>query len=292
MVEEERRSELAEFLRSRRARLHPADVQLPNAGRRRASGLRREEVAWLAGVSVDYYARLEQSRVPRPSGAILAALARTFGLSEDERAYLFRIGGVSGPPSETPCREVPAGIHRLLERLTTIPAYVLDATYDVLAWNPLAEAVMFGDFSAPQAQRNGLRAMFTGRGNRLHPADWEGVARATVADLRATAARYPDDPAVHTLVDELLASSPKFACFWSDHEVAIRGSGRYRILHPDVGLLDLDYEMLHLPDRDQRLMLYSAEPGTPSFERLMDLGRALHARSAPRLREDTGQLQE
>lgn len=277
MVEEERRRELAEFLRSRRARLSPADVQLPAAGRRRAAGLRREEVAWLAGISADYYARLEQARVARPSATILAALARTLDLSDDERAYLFRIVGISGSPPATLCREVAPGILRLLQRLTNIPAHVLDATYEVLASNPLGQAVMFGAFAAPPAERNGVRAIFTSRNPRVHPADWEEVARATVADLRATAARYPDDPGVHALVDELLATSPEFARFWSDHEVAVRESGHYRILHPDVGLLDLDYEMLHLHDRDQRLMLYSAEPGSPSFERLMDLERKLRA---------------
>jgi len=157
-----------------------------------------------------------------------------------------------------------------------MPAHVLDATYEVLASNPLGQA-MFGALATPPTERNGVRAIFMARNPRLHPADWEEVARATVADLRATAARYPDDPGVHALVGELLAASPKFALFWSDHEVAVRASGHYRILHPDVGLLDLDYEMLHLHDRDQRLMLYSAEPGSPSFERLMDLERKLQA---------------
>lgn len=276
MVEEERRRELAEFLRSRRARLSPADVQLSAAGRRRAAGLRREEVAWLAGISADYYARLEQARVARPSATILAALARTLGLSDDERAYLFRVGGISGSPPATLCREVAPGILRLIERLTVIPAHVLDATYEVLASNPLGQAVMFGAFATP-TERNGVRAIFLSRNPRLHPADWEEVARATVADLRATAARYPDDPGVHALVSQLLAASPEFATFWSGHEVAVRASGHYRILHPDVGLLDLDYEMVHLHDRDQRLLLYSAEPGSPSFERLVDLDRKLHA---------------
>lgn len=287
MVEEERQSELAEFLRSRRARVSPADLELPTAGRRRASGLRREEVAWLAGISADYYARLEQARVARPSAAILASLARVLGLSDDERSYLFRIGGISGQLPVAMCREVAPGILRLLMRLTNIPAHVLDATYEVLVSNPLGQAVMFGAFSTPPAQPNGLRAIFLNPNPRLHPADWEEVARATVADLRVTAARYPDDPGVHALVDELLAASPKFAHLWSEHEVAVRASGHYRILHPDVGLLDLDYEMVHLHDRDQRLMLYSAESGSPSFERLLELDRKVRDRTADNISKAT-----
>jgi transcriptional regulator with XRE-family HTH domain len=277
---EVQRNELAEFLRSRRSRLQPGEVKLASSGRRRTSGLRREEVAWLSGISVDYYSRLEQARGSRPSGAVLGALARTFGLSEHERAYLFRLGGAGEEPQATPWREVPAGVLRLLERLEHIPAYVLDAAYNVLAWNPLAEAVI-ADFSArPPERRNGVRALFIDPADRgrLHPDDWEGVARATVADLRATAARYPNDPGVHALVDELLAGSPRFARFWLDREVAVRSGGRYRILHPEAGLLELDYEMLRLPDRDQRLVLYSAEPSGSSIERLRELGRSVRPR--------------
>lgn len=283
---EAQKRELGEFLRRRRSSIRPDEVQLSGAGRRRTSGLRREEVAWLTGISVDYYARLEQARGPQPSSAVLAALARTFGLSDDERAYLFRLGGAGEEPPALPCRDVPVGILRLLDRLDNIPAYVLDATYDVLAWNPLGEAVIAQFSERPPERRNGVRALFiepADRG-RLHPDDWEAVARATVADLRATAARYPDDPGVHALVEELLAHSPRFARFWFDHEVAVRSSGRYRLLHPVAGLLELDYEILHLPDRDQRLMLYTAEPASPSFKRLRELGNALQAEAAVQTR--------
>ncbi|MBO0893201.1 MAG: helix-turn-helix domain-containing protein [Acidimicrobiales bacterium] len=281
-VPEAQKKELAAFLRRRRSSIRPDQLRLNGTGRRRTSGLRREEVAWLAGISVDYYARLEQARGPQPSATVLAALARTLGLSDDERAYLFRLGGAGEEPPVAPCRDVPVGILRLLDRLDDIPAYVLDATYDVLAWNPLAEVVIARFSDRPPERRNGVRALFiepADRG-RLHPDDWEGVARATVADLRATAARYPDDPGVHALMEELLAQSPRFARFWFDHEVAVRSSGRYRLLHPVAGLLELDYEVLHLPDRDQRLMLYTAEPGSPSFERLRELGSTIPAEAA------------
>jgi transcriptional regulator with XRE-family HTH domain len=281
-VGEAQKKELGEFLRRRRSSLRPDEVQLESQGRRRTPGLRREEVAWLSGISVDYYARLEQARGPQPSSAVLAGLARALGLSGDERAYLLRLGGVGEERPATPCRNVPEGILRLLDRLDNVPAYVLDAMYDVLAWNPLA-ALVIAEFSERQPeQRNGVRALFiepADRG-RLHPDDWEGVARATVADLRATAARYPDDPGVRALVDELLTRSPRFARFWFDHEVAVRSSGRYRLLHPVAGLLELDYEILQLPDRDQRLVLYTAEPGSVSFGHLRRLGNALQARSA------------
>jgi len=154
------RAELATFLRTRRHRLRPADVGLPGGGRRRTPGLRRQEVAQLAGISVDYYIRLEQARGPHPSRQVLTALARALVLTADERAYLFRLAGESPPPTAGPSREISPGIRNLLDSMPETPAYVVDASYDVLAWNSLA-TYFVGDLSqVPEEDRNMLRWMF------------------------------------------------------------------------------------------------------------------------------------
>lgn len=188
-----RRAELAAFLRGRRARLRPGEVGLPGGGRRRTPGLRRQEVAELAGMSVDYYIRLEQGRGPHPSEQILAALARALMLTRDERDYLFRMAGVSPPPAASPARALDPATRHLLDSLADTPAYVLDAKYDVLAWNELATCFI-GDLSAfPEADRNILRWMFRQPGDdpRWSDADTLAFARGSVADLRAAYARYP-----------------------------------------------------------------------------------------------------
>jgi len=192
------RDDLATFLVSRRHRLQPADVGLPDVGRRRTPGLRRQEVAQLAGMSVDYYIRLEQARGPRPSRQVLAALARALMLTADEREYLFRVAGESPPQAASPSGEVSPGIRNLIDSLPDTPAYVVDAKYDVLAWNALAKHFI-GDLSAfAPSDRNMIRWIFRLPATAVPwtDPDWVRFTRSTVADLRASYARYPADPGI------------------------------------------------------------------------------------------------
>jgi transcriptional regulator with XRE-family HTH domain len=262
------RDALAAFLRARRARRQPGDVGLPDHGRRRTPGLRRQEVAQLAGMSVDYYIRLEQGRGPHPSRQILLSLARALVLSRDERDYLFRIAGVAPPPTTGPNRDVGDAIRYLLDSLTEVPAYVVDAKYDVLAWNALATQFI-GDLSkVAEDDRNMIRWMFR------RPEDgtsWDDAAsqrftRATVADLRAAYARYPGDPGLERLVTDLLGASPRFAEMWAAHEVEERRRIVKKVTHPDLGPLEFECQVLHVPDTDQRVIVYCPQPGSPTQE--------------------------
>jgi transcriptional regulator with XRE-family HTH domain len=264
------RAELAAFLRTRRERIGPGDVGLPAAPRRRTPGLRREEVALLAGVSVDYYTRLEQARGPSPSRQVLAALARALRLTEDERDHLFRLAGEPAPEPQAPSTHLRPGVLHLLDRLADSAAVVVNDLGDVLASTPLAQAVFNDADAVPAGRRNLFRQFFTDPSQlrRLPPADRERAARAHVADLRATSARRPGDPAVRQLVADLRRASPLFERLWATHDVAVRRVDRKRILHPVVGLLELDCEVLLTPEHDQRLILHTAPPGSETAEKL------------------------
>ncbi|SCL20532.1 Helix-turn-helix domain-containing protein [Micromonospora rhizosphaerae] len=274
-----RRDELAAFLRSRRARLRPAEVGLPDGVRRRTPGLRRQEVAQLAGMSIDYYIRLEQGRGPHPSRQVLAALARALLLTRDERAYLFRIAGESPPPSAGPSREVTPGLRHLLDAMTETPAYLVDAAYDILAWNRLA-AWFVGDLSAvPADERNMIRWMFRQPVPEAHWNDPETLrfVRTSIADLRAAYGRWPEDPAIAALVTELLGVSPRFAELWAEHDVAERRPVVKRVAHPELGPLEFECRVLHVPETDQRLIVYVPEPGSATqaaFHRLAERVRS------------------
>ena len=227
-------------------------------------------MALLAGVSVDYYTRLEQARGPSPSRQVLAALARALRLTDDERDHLFRLAGQPAPEPQTRSTHLRPGVLHLLDRLADSAAVVVNDLGDVLAWTPLAQAV-FGDTSAvPIGRRNLFRMFFTDPGQlrRLPPEDRERAARAHVADLRATSARRPGDPAVRQLVADLRRASPLFERLWVEHDVAVRRVDRKRILHPVVGLLELDCELLLTPEHDQRLILHTAPPGSETAEKL------------------------
>lgn len=263
-----RRDELATFLRTRRARLRPADVGLPDGIRRRTPGLRRQEVAQLAGMSIDYYIRLEQRRGPHPSRQVLTALARALMLDRDEREYLFRVAGSSPPVSAGPSRQVPPGVRHLIDAMTETPAYVVDAKYDVLAWNRMA-TYFVGDLSAvPEADRNMIRSMFRrpASGGHWDDDDFVRFARSSIADLRAAYGRYPGDRGIEELVTELLGTSPRFAALWADHEVQVRRRIIKRVTHREVGPLEFECQTLHVPDSDQRLIVYVPEPGSPTQE--------------------------
>ena len=267
------RAELAAFLRTRRNRLRPRDVGLPDGQRRRTPGLRRQEVAQLAGLSVDYYIRLEQARGPRPSRQVLAALARALMLTIDEREYLFRVAGEEPALVPGPIREVPPGIRHLLNSMPETPAYVVSAKYDILAWNRLATHFV-GDLSRfAEDDRNMIRWMFRRPAEDSYWDDTDAVAftRSAVADLRAAYARYPGDRSIENLVTELLALSPRFADMWAEREVAMRHPMVKHVDHPLAGPIEFECQVLHIAGTDQRLIAYIAAPGSASqdaFRRL------------------------
>jgi transcriptional regulator with XRE-family HTH domain len=266
------RRELAGFLRSRRERITPADVGLPAGPRRRTPGLRREEVAQLAFISTEYYTRLEQARGPRPSREVLAGLVRALRLSDAERDHLHHLAGAPPGPPAGPSREVRQSILDLLQRLPHAAAIVVSAAYEVIAWNDLATALL-ADFSAlPRHERNLVRWAFLAPQSReqllYSLSDAQAFAHAAARDLRATAARYPDDPEVAALVDDLLSGSAEFARLWAAHDVRTELTLRKTINHPVIGPITLNCDVLDITDRDQRVVIYTAEPGSPAEEAL------------------------
>jgi transcriptional regulator with XRE-family HTH domain len=257
--------ELAGCLRQWRDRLDPAEVGLPS-GRRRAPGLRREEVAQLAGVSVDYLARLEQGRAGHPSASVLGALARALRLTHAERAHLFRVAGHAEPTTGRIDRHITPGLQRILDRLADVPVMVVDAAWDVVAMNPLASAL----FGALPDERNILWRHFTGLGSRLVRTDEETAASEaeSVADLRDAAGRYPDDERLRRLIADLRAVSPRFEELWERPAVGRRASSRKTFEHPEVGLITVDCDVLTVQDSDLRLIVYTAPPGSPDANAL------------------------
>ncbi len=267
------RDELAEVLRARRARVTPAEVGLPGGGRRRTPGLRRQEVAQLAGMSIDYYLRLEQGRGPHPSRQVLGALARALLLTQDERTHLFHLAGQPLDPPRIR-EDVPASLLHLITFLEEVPAYVVNARGDLRAWNPMADALMGGLSTLPPERLNVIRWVFLSPQIAEHLSDEEKgrFARASVADLRVSAGRYPDDRALQALVAEMLALSPAFAELWAQHDVEIRREQRKQVVHPAVGVIDTICQVMSVPDRDDlRLVLYTTEPGSPSHRALREL---------------------
>ncbi|GAA2531944.1 helix-turn-helix transcriptional regulator [Winogradskya humida] len=266
-------AELKQFLRSRRAKLRPEDAGLPQQPGRRVPGLRREELAALAGVSVDYYVRLEQGRNLNPSEAVVDAIARALRLDDAERDHLFDLSRArrGRRPAAMRAQQVPPTVFRLLESLdaAATPAFVVGRRMDYLAVNRMARALIC-DFNALPAQdRNNVRFMFLDPYAReLYP-DWASVASETVAVLRSYAGRHPDDPALTALVGELSVKCDDFRRRWADHEVHVRTSGSKRYRHPVVGTLTIDYQALQLPeDAEQTLFVYTASPGSESAEAL------------------------
>ncbi|WP_059006469.1 helix-turn-helix transcriptional regulator [Streptomyces specialis] len=247
--------ELAAFLRSRRDRLPPAAVGLPEGGRRRSPGLRRAEVAQLAGISPDYYMRLEQGRDGRPSASVLDGLARALRLDDDERDHLYRLARAgSVPPRRPASSRVRPEVARLLTAIGPVPAYVLNGRLDVLAWNAMAAALVTDFAALPQARRNLLWFTFRDPLARTLYADWELAARHGIAQLRTATGRAPDDPANSALVGELAVHSAEFRDWWARHDVKGPSIGRKRFVHPLVGPLELDYVAL-LPASSTHLTL-------------------------------------
>ncbi|WP_250004762.1 helix-turn-helix transcriptional regulator [Actinoplanes sp. M2I2] len=265
------KAQLAAVLRAARARITPADVGLPAGSRRQVPGLRREEVAQLAGLGIDYVVRLEQGRGPVPSAQVLGALARALRLGDDDRSTLFRLAGSAPPAAVRVPTLVPASTQGLLDRITGLPALVLSAKSDVLAWNPLAAALL-GDFSAsPPARRNLIRQRFLNAGSGGVTVD-SGADSDAAADcagcLRTAQARYPADPDLARLIADLRAGSTTFDRLWRAGRSGRQRSTSITIVHPGLGRLTLDCEVLLVPEVDQSLLVYSAAPGTPGASAL------------------------
>jgi transcriptional regulator with XRE-family HTH domain len=264
-------SELGAFLRARRAGLTPYAVGLPDFdGRRKVQGLRREEVAQLAAISVDYYTRLEQGRV-QASASVLATLSRALRLDNDQETYLYEVAGKTDarPRRRRTPQKVRPAMRRLLDQLTESPAIVLGKRMDVLAWNHTA-AALFTDFAAlPPARRNYVGLLFTEPAVRELHRDWQHDARDAVAALRMQAAADPDDPELARLVGELAVRDPDFRAWWAERRVNSAGYGTKHYRHPVVGDLTLDCDVWASPDGSgQQLMVVTAEPGTPSHDAL------------------------
>lgn len=269
-------TELGEFLRSRRDRISPDDVGVRSYGRRRVPGLRREELAQLAGVSVTYLTRLEQGQSQNASDAVIEALARALRLDADERVHLFALSHPA--PAKRPRASKPEtakrGAEQLLHSMGDVPAVLLGRFNDILAWNRAGHLMLAGhlDYEAPSrsADRpNQIKMLFLDEHTRDLYVDWEDEAARAVASMRYVAAQFADDRRLATLVGELSMHSPEFASLWVGHAVRLCTSGSKRFRHPEVGELELGYEVLHLPEGNgQRILTHTAEPGSASFAAL------------------------
>ncbi|MCG7202266.1 helix-turn-helix domain-containing protein [Streptomyces arenae] len=263
-------NELGEFLKARRAGLNPADVGLPaTPGQpRRVAGLRREEVALLASISTEYYARIEQGRL-QASTPVLADLARVLRLNADQRAYLFELAAKNELPAHGARQQVDPQLQFLLDDLATTPAVVSGRRTDVLAWNRLAAALIADYGNIPEERRTFIRMLFTDPALRALYADWEEVAHVAIAQVRMESARYPGDPTLTALVNELSAHDAQFRQWWTEHQVAGRTTGIRRLRHPVIGEVTLDWNTFtSASDPDQKLIVWTAPPGSPAHDAL------------------------
>lgn len=263
-------AEFGRAVRRWRDKVSPEAAGLPLGGHRRAAGLRREELAQLAGISVDYVTRLEQGRASNPSGQVVEAMARALRLSPTERAHLFELAGLAPPgPDAVPAYITPS-VHRLLDRMTGTPVAVYDASWTLLQYNPPYAALM-GDPSGWRGnERNGVWRHFLGLSGRARhpPEDLDAFESAVVSDLRAAAARYPSDQRLRRLITDLRTHSHRFAAQWDSGVIGRHEAAHKTIDHPGVGALRLDCDVLTVAGSDLRIMIYTAEPGTEDAERL------------------------
>lgn len=266
---------LGATLRTWRDRLAPADVGLAAGAKRRATGLRREELAALAGLSVDYVVRLEQGRATTPSAQVVAALARALQLDERERDHLYLIAGLQPPSAGRVSDHVPPGVQRLLARLGELPLGVFAADWQLIRWSPTWAALIGDPEDAAPTARNLVRARF-GLCDGTVLSRWPVVSelgtdvldRALVSDLRHAAARYPDDTRITGLIAEARASSVRFAELWATGAVGVHVTDRKTIDHPVVGPVRVDCDLLTVPDADLRIVTYTAPAGSPEAEKL------------------------
>ncbi len=263
------REDLADFLRRRRAGLQPDDVGLPAGRRRRTAGLRREEVAGLASMSTDFYARIEQRRGSRPSRETVGALARALRLTLDERDHLLHLAGYEAPPHAVRSDHVGPALLRVLDQLDT-PAQITSDLAVTLVQNPLAEALLGVQTNYTGPERSLYYRWFTDPAERRRypEEDHDAHARNYVANLRAVHGRDPDDVEARELVELLRRESGAFAELWSRHEVAVRRDTRKRIAHPTVGLVELDCQVLTAENQTERLVVFTAKPGSEDADRL------------------------
>jgi transcriptional regulator with XRE-family HTH domain len=267
------RKGLADFLRHRRAALTPEQVGLTRVGEtlRRTPGLRREEVAWLAGVSVGYYERLEQARGPRPSPQVLVAIATALQLTDTERGHLLHLAGAV--PPDRPADHIPAAVLQLLDGLGDVPAYVVDAAQVIVAQNSAAVALL-GDLAALPAAERSIVAIVSGTRLRCRPVPGQergAFDRQLAGQLRAAAVRYPDAGGIDEQARSRAAVSAAFAAAWAEHDVRDRPVVPVGITHPIVGDIDLSCRHLLVPDTDLRVVLCMTEPGSASAARLAQL---------------------
>ncbi|MFF3401483.1 helix-turn-helix transcriptional regulator [Streptomyces sp. NPDC002659] len=263
-------SELGTALRGWRDRTAPAAVGLPVGGVRRAAGLRREELAQLANLSVDYVVRLEQGRATSPSPQVLSALARALRLSTAEREHLYLLAGQAAPGPGQLSAHIPPGVRRLLDQLDGTPLSVHDAAWNLILWNPLWAALFRDASSLRGRERNIVWRHFAGLPSRVsHTPEQEArFEAAVVADLRAATARYPTDVGLRSLIKDLRSKSTVFARLWDTGIVGVHETDTKTIHHPDVGMLTLDCDVLMAPGSDLRIVAYTAAPGSDASDRL------------------------
>lgn len=256
----DRTQELAAFLRTRRERLDPHDFDLPSRRQsRRTPGLRREEVAELAGVSTDYIVRLEQARGLRPSADATEALARALRLAPDERAYLFDLAQQRPRNADKPATAAAPPLARLVADLSPLPAMLMNHRYDILAWNGEMARLLLDFDTLPPSQRNAMWLCLMHPGMRDFYVDREHVVREGIAHLRAAWAAHPEDQALTDLISEFTTRDEDFARLWAERDIKVNGRGRKVMRHPDVGVVAVDFEVLMpLQDPDQQLVIYRA----------------------------------
>ncbi|MEV5121302.1 helix-turn-helix transcriptional regulator [Streptomyces decoyicus] len=263
-----RSSEIRAFLRSRRARVTPADVGMAAGSGRRTPGLRREEVAVLAGVGVSWYTWLEQGRDINVSAEVLNAVSRVLRLDATERVHLYLLAGLNPPQAAPGDRVIPAGIRRVIDGWLPRPAYVIDRHWKLVAVNRAAQLV----FDYGELDHSCLVSFFTNAHFRSALCGWEDAARQIVGLFRADAARYPDDPEFGRLAEDMCAASPAFATVWAEHPVGAATEGIKSLVHPAVGELTFDYTMLPVSDLPgARLLLYTPTEGSPTEARVVGL---------------------
>jgi transcriptional regulator with XRE-family HTH domain len=270
-----RSDELGQSIRAWRDRLEPAEAGLSAGARRRAPGLRREELASLAGVSVDYLSRLEQGRATNPSPQVLAALARALRLSEEERAHLYLVAGQAPPGEGRIDRHLTPGVQRMLDRLEEMAVTVYDATWTLVAQNPLAAALVGDGLALEGRERNLIWREFCGtppgRFGR-DGAETERFRQEIVSDLHAAVGEYPKDEELTALVADLRAGSEDFEAYWARGEIAVRTASRKVITHPEVGPITVDCDVLRVQRSNLRMIVYSCAPGSEDAEKLALVG--------------------
>ncbi|WP_062202037.1 helix-turn-helix transcriptional regulator [Demequina salsinemoris] len=285
------RNEITDFLRSRRARITPQQAGLPAfGGNRRVPGLRREEVAMLAGVSVDYYVRLERGNLAGASESVLDALGQALQLDDAERDHLYDLARAAGPASSRskarPASTVRPTIQAILDSISA-PAWVRNGRLDHLAHNRASRALYSPLLDSPERPTNTARYVFLDEGSREFFVDWDQAAADVTALLRMEAGKRPRDKALTQLIGELSTRSEAFRTLWARHDVTFHRSGRKRLKHPAVGVLDLEFEGMELPsDPDLTLLVYAVTPGTPTADQLTLLQHWADEREAQGLLAD------